>query len=92
MNNEKNKFTQRAETLAKNHRENKTQELPDDIKLCPFQSTPDCEIPCTPRCSLFRGNKPRGFECPLAELTSISWQLAGKPQANNSDYRRPRQN
>lgn len=54
-------------------------EIPKDMKICPFQSTPDEEVPCTNRCALFRSGKQAGYECPISELTSMSWVLKGSP-------------
>lgn len=51
------------------------QELSSDQKLCPFQSNPDQEIPCSPRCALYRDKKAIGFNCPLSEITSMSFRI-----------------
>lgn len=53
----------------------KRKELKNDQKICPFQSTPDQEIPCSPRCVLYRSNKAIGFHCPLSEITSMSFRI-----------------
>jgi len=70
--------------IKKNRRKNK---LPNDIKVCPFQSTPEREIACTPRCALFRSAKQKGYECPLSEITSISW-IARQLFDNNNKYKK----
>ena len=54
--------------------------LAKDCKLCPFQSSPDEEVECSEKCALYRGKKKDGFNCPLIELSSISWLLKGAPQ------------
>ncbi len=53
--------------------------IPKDMKICPFWSTPDEEVPCSARCALYRSGKQAGYECPLTELTSMSWVLKGSP-------------
>ena len=40
--------------------------------ICPFMSTPEKQVSCTPDCKLFRQGR-RGYECYLQELQSISW-------------------
>lgn len=50
-------------------------QLPSDIKLCPFQSSPDKEVACNSRCVLFRQGKQRGYACPMSEMTSVSYML-----------------
>ncbi len=57
-------------------------------KICPFMSTPYHLAACNSRCMLHRNGKAKNYECPLIELTSISWTLRGKytnPQKRN-DY------
>lgn len=50
-----------------------------DTKLCPFMSTPDKQVGCTPQCQLYRAEKEKlGFMCPFAELQAISWSLRGR--------------
>ena len=90
MDEEKNHFKKRMEDLGKNNSAPR-QELPDDIKCCPFQSSPDCEVPCTSRCALWRPGKNRGYECPISELTGMSWIMKGSPakgQNNGGQVRR----
>jgi len=43
-------------------------------KNCPFQSTEEKPVRCGSQCQLYRGNK-TGYECPLQELSAISWSL-----------------
>lgn len=66
-------------TKARYAKANQNGELPEDIKICPFQSTPEKEVPCSSRCALYRANKQKGFECPISELTSMSWVMNGRP-------------
>ena len=50
--------------------------------ICPFMSTPDKEVSCTPRCKLFRKAR-QGYECYIMEMQSISWNTRksqGPPQ------------
>lgn len=56
--------------------------LPNGMKKCPFQSSLE-DIPCTPDCALYRGNKQAGYNCPLLELPHISWALKGSPPSKN---------
>lgn len=56
--------------------------IPQDIKICPFQSNGEEEVACSPRCMLFRANKRKGYECPFSEMTSISWLLRESGQKN----------
>jgi hypothetical protein len=66
--------------------------IPENIKICPFQSSPEEEVPCTHRCALYRAAKQQGYNCPLIELTSIGYALkiqAGliqNPSRNNKNY------
>ena len=53
--------------------------LPSHVRLCPFQSSPDEEVACTPKCAIYRQKAVPGFNCPLIELTSIGWTLKGSP-------------
>ena len=54
--------------------------------ICPFMSTPDREVACTPRCKLYRQVR-KGYECYFMEMQSISWntrQRGGQaPQPGN---------
>lgn len=43
-------------------------------KLCPFMSTADKQAACTPQCKLYKPNS-HGYECPVQELSAISFQL-----------------
>ena len=43
-------------------------------KICPFQSSADKQVACSPQCQLYRSNKGEYF-CPMQELTSIAWFL-----------------
>ena len=43
-------------------------------KICPFMSTADKLVACTPQCKFYRADK-KGFECYFMELRSISWSL-----------------
>lgn len=42
--------------------------------ICPFMSSPEREVSCSPRCKLFRGAR-RGYECYFMELQSISYNV-----------------
>ena len=44
-------------------------------KICPFMSTPDEEIACTPQCKIHRADK-KGFECIFSELVPISFNAS----------------
>ena len=55
----------------------KSKQIPHEIAeavppICPFMSTPDREVSCTPRCKLYRQAR-KGYECYLQEMQSISW-------------------
>lgn len=67
---EKAKFNKRF-----NPSDYKRKELQKDQRLCPFQSSPDQEVPCSPRCALYRKEKTIGFNCPLSEITSMSYRI-----------------
>lgn len=45
--------------------------------ICPFMSSPDQEVSCTPRCKLYRKAR-QGYECYLMEMQSISWNTRGR--------------
>lgn len=45
--------------------------------ICPFMSTPDKEVSCTPRCKLYREAR-QGYECYIMEMQSISWNTRGR--------------
>jgi len=61
---------QKMEQLKQRQRGSETIEAVPPI--CPFMSTPDQEVSCTPRCKLFRKAR-QGYECYIMELQSISW-------------------
>ena len=69
----KNKILNKKTELQKNRGEKKM--LKGGMKLCPFQSNPNEEVACSPRCVLYRSSKQAGYECPLSEFTSMSWLL-----------------
>lgn len=54
-------------------------EIPQDMKICPFMSSATEKVPCNSECALYRSSKQRGYECPITELTSMSWVLKGSP-------------
>jgi len=63
-------------------------------KICPFMSTPDKAVMCTPDCKLFRNNRP-GYECYFQEIQAISWHTkqaatgtggAQRTSARNPDH------
>ena len=41
-------------------------------KICPFMSSLNSQVPCTPQCKLYRAGK-KGYECHFMELQSISF-------------------
>lgn len=47
--------------------------------ICPFMSTADKEVSCTPRCKLYRKAR-QGYECYIMEMQSISWNTRGRNQ------------
>jgi len=54
-------------------------EIPNEMLVCPFQSSPEEEVACNNRCALYRGGKQKGFNCPITELSSMSWIMKGRP-------------
>ena len=77
--------------LGKKSREDKTRneetgkengKICIDGKICPFMSTPDEQVACTPQCKIYRADKGE-YGCAFSELTSISWNLSGKKKKNN---------
>jgi len=55
--------------------------MAENPKICPFMSTPDKPVACTPVCKLYRNNRP-GYECHFQEMQAISWNTKNK--ASNS--------
>lgn len=43
-------------------------------KICPFMSSLNQQVACTPQCKLYRAER-KGYECHFMELQSISWSL-----------------
>ena len=81
----KEKFKKRAANLKEEVKKNRTTEKKNrgngkryiNEKLCPFMTSPDEQVACTPQCKIHRADK-KGFECMFSELASISWSLKDK--------------
>lgn len=59
--------------------QNRHREASPTEKICPFMSTPEKKVACTPQCRLYRSDKVgSGFVCYLMELRSISWNTKPK--------------
>lgn len=43
-------------------------------KFCPFMSTLEQKVPCSPHCKLYREQK-KGYNCPFPEIFSVSYKL-----------------
>ena len=59
--------------------------MPNDnnvVKICPFMSTPEKAIPCTPNCKLYRANR-KNYECHFQEMQAISWNTKGNAPPQN---------
>ncbi len=57
--------------------------MPENKKICPFMSDLKNHVACRSDCQLYRANR-NGFECPLQELQSISWNTRKAPQGGGS--------
>lgn len=78
---------QKIQELKKRQNQNKIIEAVPPI--CPFMSTPEKEVSCTPRCKLFR-NARKGYECYFMEMQSISWNTRKQGgQAPQPGYNQP---
>lgn len=81
-NNKKVDFSQRMESLRQDHEKNKMseerQEIPADMFLCPFMSDSRAEIPCSPKCPMYRKTKPHAYACPFTELSNMAWNIKDK--------------
>jgi len=44
-------------------------------KICPFMSSPNEQVACTPQCKIHRADK-KGFECIFSELVPISFNMS----------------
>lgn len=59
--------------------------------ICPFMSSPEREVSCTPRCKLYRSNR-ANYECYFMEMQSISWNTRRQGgQAPQPGYQPPPQ-
>lgn len=80
----------KLEELRQRKAKHENKILPDNIKFCPFVTTPNEEYPCNPKCAIYRNGRGQNFACPIAELPNISWHLAGRPgrgtAQNNGRY------
>jgi hypothetical protein len=82
----KNKFDD-----VQNHEKYNRKELPNGYKLCPFQSSPECEIPCNSRCAIYRESKDSRFNCPLSEISSMSFRVKLIQEGKTGDASQYRQ-
>jgi len=81
----KDTFEKKAKTLKERVRKDEIENEKRDSskrrtingKICPFMSTLNKQVACTPQCKIHRANK-KGYECSLSELASISWNLKNK--------------
>ena len=87
----KSELEKKMQDLGKKSRENKIknggkEERKEKIcineKLCPFMTSPDEQVACTPQCKIYREDKGE-YGCAFSELTSISWGLNGKKKKKN---------
>lgn len=54
--------------------------------ICPFMSNHKHKVPCNSECALYRANKKRGWNCPMSEFTSMSYNLNGRPTKQRKTY------